>query len=235
MFSERVVDPLDVFEDIGPGLLASPLLYGNAFAGRDAGILFMIANRISTFLNALTMPNMPSADTQAASQPGVDHRKVSPWWLFVSIALMVVCLVGWAASASMYVQLRTQIAHLQAKLQTVPQVRYISVLLDERQQPALLITFDPGAGMLQLQRLNNLVEGPEDTMQLWALEAGNKPPRSMGLVLSRYKTLQLPAKSDDVVGVTELAISVENKGGARDRQGPRLPYLFKGGLIKKAI
>lgn len=195
----------------------------------------MIANRISTFLNALTMPNLPSSDAQLATQPGIDHRKVSPWWRFVSIALMVVCLVGWAASASMYDQLRTQIAHLQAKLQTVPQVRYISVLLDDRQQAALLITFDPNAGMLQLQRLNNTVEGPEDSMQIWALEAGNKPPRSLGLVLSRYKTLQLHAKADDLIGVTELAISVEDKGGVSDGRGPRLPYLFKGWLIQKAI
>lgn len=181
------------------------------------------------------MPNMSSSDPQIPNQAEIIQRKVSPLWRFIAISMMVVLLVGWAASASMYEQLKAQIGHLQAKLQLVPQVRYISVLLDDKQQAALLVTFDPGAGMLQLQRLNNVTEGPEDSMQVWALEAGNKPPRSLGLVLSRYKTLQLPAKANDLAGVTELAVSVEEKGGVNDRQGPRLPYLFKGWLVQKAI
>ena len=53
--------------------------------------------------------------------------------------------------------------------------------------------------------------------------------------MSRYKTLQLPAKLDDLSGATELAISVEEKGGVSDRKGPRLPYLFKGWSVQKAI
>jgi anti-sigma-K factor RskA len=174
-------------------------------------------------------------DTQVSTQPNATRRTVSSWWRFVAVALMVALLVGWAASASMYEQLKAQIGHLQAKLQVIPQVRYVSVLLDDKQQAALLITFDPTAGVLQLQRLNNVTEGPEDSMQVWALSGDNKPPRSLGLVMSRYKTLQLPAKLDDLSGATELAISVEEKGGVSDRKGPRLPYLFKGWLVQKAI
>ena len=34
---------------------------------------------------------------------------------------------------------------------------------------------------------------------------------------------------------TELAISVEAKGGVPGAQGPRLPWLFKGALVLKAI
>lgn len=181
------------------------------------------------------MVDTSPSDTAVSTQSNATRRAVSSWWRFVAIALMVVLLVGWAASASMYEQLKAQIGHLQAKLQVLPQVRYVSVLLDDQQQAALLVTFDPGAGVLQLQRLNNVAEGPEDSMQVWALSGGNTPPRSLGLVLSRYKTLQLPAKADDLNGVTELAISVEEKGGVSDRQGPRLPYLFKGWLVQKAI
>lgn len=173
--------------------------------------------------------------THGSNQLVSNSRKVSSWWRVATVTLMVVLLVGWAASASMYEQLKAQIGHLQAKLQVLPQVRYVSVLLDNKQQAALLITFDPTANVLQLQRLNNVAEGPEDSMQVWALSGGKTPPRSLGLVLSRYKTLQLPAKADDLSGVTELAISVEEKGGVSDRQGPRLPYLFKGWLVQKAI
>ena len=36
-------------------------------------------------------------------------------------------------------------------------------------------------------------------------------------------------------GVTELAISVEDKGGVPEARGPRLPWLFKGALVHKAI
>ena len=93
---------------------------------------------------------------------------------------------------------------------------------------------DPQAGVLQVQRLNEVKEGREDSMQLWALSA-NQPPRSLGVIQSKFKTLQLPAKEAQLTGVTKLAISVENKGGVPEAVGPRLPYLFQGWLIQKAI
>jgi len=71
-------------------------------------------------------------------------------------------------------------------------------------------------------------------MQLWALST-NQPPRSLGVIQSKFKTLQLPAKEAALAGVTKLAISVENKGGVPEQVGPRLPYLFQGWLIQKAI
>ncbi|WP_157764952.1 hypothetical protein [Acidovorax delafieldii] len=55
------------------------------------------------------------------------------------------------------------------------------------------------------------------------------------MIASAYKTLQLPAASAALDGVAELAISVEDPGGAAQGHGPRLPYLFKGALVKKAL
>ena len=55
------------------------------------------------------------------------------------------------------------------------------------------------------------------------------------MIESKFKTLQLPAKEAQLAGVTQLAISVENKGGVPEAVGPRLPYLFQGWLIQKAI
>ena len=71
-------------------------------------------------------------------------------------------------------------------------------------------------------------------MQLWAISA-DQPPRSLGVITSKFKTLQLPAAQEALKGVTRLAISVENKGGVPEQVGPRLPYLFQGWLIQKAI
>ncbi|MBT9552208.1 MAG: anti-sigma factor [Hydrogenophaga sp.] len=169
-----------------------------------------------------------------ATPPTPASRRVSPWWRALAIFLLLVLLLGWAASASMVEQLKAQIGHLQAKVAAVPQIRHLSVLLDDRQQPAMLVTMDPQTGLLQLQRLNEVKEGREDSMQLWALD-GDKPPRSLGVIESKYKTLQLPAKEAALAGVGQLAISVEAKGGVPEAQGPRLPWLFKGALVHKAI
>lgn len=160
--------------------------------------------------------------------------RTSKLWLGISVLLTLVLLVGAATTASMYEQLKAQIVHLQARLAVTPQVRYVSVLLDAQELPALLVTMDPQAGVLQVQRLNEVKEGREDSMQLWALSA-DKPPRSLGVIESKFKTLQLPAKEAALAGVTKLAISVENKGGVPEQVGPRLPYLFQGWLIQKAL
>jgi anti-sigma-K factor RskA len=182
-----------------------------------------------------TPPNpaeTPETTTSQTAQAGV--RRVSPWWRALAVFLSLVLLLGWAASASMIEQLKAQIGHLQARLAAVPQIRHVSVLLDAKQQPALLVTFDPRSTHLLVQRLNDVKEGREDTMQLWALAPGQQP-RSLGTIESKYKTLQLPAQASALDGASELAISVENKGGVPEAQGPLLPYLFQGALVQKAM
>jgi anti-sigma-K factor RskA len=182
-----------------------------------------------------TPPNSAETTEDAATDTApAGSRKVSPWWRALAIVLSLALLLGWAASASMLEQLKAQIGHLQARLAAVPQIRHVSVLLDAAQQPALLVTFDPRSPHLQVQRLNDVKEGREDTMQLWALAPG-QPPRSLGVIESKYKTLQLPAQANALDGASALAISVENKGGAPEAQGPLLPYLFQGALVQKAM
>ena len=161
-------------------------------------------------------------------------RRVSPWWRVLAIVLLLVLMLGWAASASLYEQLKAQVGHLQAKVANVPQIRHIAVLLDDQGAAAMLVTMDPQAGVLQLQRLNEVKEGREDSMQVWTLGADGKP-RSLGIIESKYKTLQLPVLPVDLQGATELAISAENKGGVPDGSAPSLPWLFKGWLVVKSI
>jgi anti-sigma-K factor RskA len=176
------------------------------------------------------MTPAPASPPEAPSPP----VRVSRWWRALAYFLGLVLMLGVATTSSLYEQLKAQIQHLQTRVAQVPQVRYISVLLDEQQRPALLVTMDPQAGALQLQRLNEVAEGREDSMQLWALAPG-QAPRSLGVVESKYKTLQINATEAALAGAEQLAISVEDKGGVPQSQGPRLPYLFTGWLVRKAI
>jgi anti-sigma-K factor RskA len=164
----------------------------------------------------------------------ISDRSVSPWWRALAIFLLLVLLIGWAAHSSMMTQLQAQIQHAQARLVEVPQIRQVALLLDNQQKPAMLATYNPKDGALLLQRLNDVKEGREDSMQVWAI-AGDAAPRSLGVIESKYKTLQMPVKEADLQGVTELAISAENKGGVSTEAGPSLPWLFKGWLVVKSI
>lgn len=156
------------------------------------------------------------------------------WWRAATILCLLVMAIAITTGVSMFEQFQAQINHLQTKLKNTAQIKYLSVLLDDRQAPALLITLDPLDNALQIQRLNSVSEGGEDTMQLWALPANGKP-RSLGILESSGKTLRLPADDKTLTDAAQLAISVEAKGGTEQNRGPRLPYLFKGAVVQKAL
>ena len=159
---------------------------------------------------------------------------VSVWWRALSIFLALVLFIGWAFGASMYEQFKAQIHHLEAKLIEIPQVRDVSVLLDDAQAPAMLLTYDPKNQTLQVQRLNEVKEGREQRLHVWAIAEGDQP-RLLGVLTDRYKTQQLEVPSQALAGARALGVSVENKDrGPRDGQ-PRQPWLFKGWLVQKAI
>lgn len=164
-----------------------------------------------------------------------EHRTgVSGWWRAAAIACMVLLAVALATGMSMFEQFKAQIQHVQAQLKDTAQVKYIAVLQDDQHAPALLVTMALQDTALQIQRLNAVREGREDTMQLWALSEGD-PVRSLGVLETKGKTLRLPATERDLATATSLAISVEDKGGALPGNGPRLPYLFQGSVIQKAL
>ena len=156
------------------------------------------------------------------------------YWRASTIFLLLVLALAITAGWSMFEQFSAQVRDLQQKIQRTAQLQYVAVLVDDKNEPALLVTQVSGDPALQLQRLNAVVEGPEDTMQLWIVPASG-PARSLGAMTPKIKTLHLPASEQTLAEVPRLAISVENKGGVTDRQGPRLPYLFSGIVIRKAI
>lgn len=172
--------------------------------------------------------------TPLATNPAPTRTGVSPWWRAGAIILAVVLATLIAGTASMFEQFKAQIAHQQQQLTQQPQIRSLAVLLDSAQSPALLVTHDPASGVLQLQRLNGVKEGREDSMQLWVLRQG-QAPQSLGVLASKAGTLTLPAKANALEGAAQLAISVEDKGGVPSERGPRLPYLFQGAVVQKAI
>ena len=134
----------------------------------------------------------------------------------------------------MFEQFKAQVQHLQGQLKDTAQIKYIAILVDADQAPAVLVTMALQDNALQLQRLNSVTEGREDTMQLWALSDGD-PARSLGVLESKGKTLRLTATERDLASATRLAISVENNGGVTQAKGPRLPYLFTGAVVQKAL
>ena len=155
-------------------------------------------------------------------------------WRALAVALALALVLGAAASVSMFEQLRAQIERLQGQLASQPQIGHVAVLLDAQQAPAMLVTHVAATGQLQLQRLNGVTEGREDSMQLWLLQDG-AAPRSLGVLGSKYRTLQWPLSEQSLASGRQLAISVEDKGGVPEGQGPRLPYLFQGWLVRKAL
>ena len=175
-----------------------------------------------------------SEDTTSPTTPPKTPTGVSAWWRALSIFLALVVFIGWAFSASMYEQFKAQIHHLEAKLVEIPQVREVSVLLDDVQAPAMLLTYDPKNQKLQVQRLNDVLEGREQALHVWAI-GEDDTPRMLGVLTNKYKTQQLDVPIQALEGARSLAISVENKDrGPRDGK-PRQPLLFKGWLVQKAI
>ena len=174
------------------------------------------------------------SSTESPATQALPDRRVSSGWRILSVVLLLVLLLGWATGASMFEQFKTQIQHLQGKLAAQPQITRVAVLLDDKGLPAMLATFTAQENRLQLQRLNEVKEGREDSMQVWVLGA-NGQPRSLGIIESKYKTLQLPVLPADLQDAVELAISAENKGGVPDGSPPSLPWLFKGWFVQKAI
>ena len=163
-----------------------------------------------------------------------ERQGVSGWWRAAAILCLVLLAVALATGMSMMEQFKAQIQHVQGQLKETAQIKYIAVLNDDKQAPAMLVTMALQDNVLQIQRLNAVSEGREDTMQLWAMSDGD-PVRSLGILETKGKTLRLPATERDLASATTLAISVEDKGGAQPGNGPRLPYLFKGSVIQKAL
>jgi anti-sigma-K factor RskA len=168
-------------------------------------------------------------------EPTVTSSPQRPgYWRAATIFCLLLLVLGTTAGVSMFEQFSAQVRDLQQRVQKTAQLRYVAVLLDDKNQAAMLLTQLAGDSFVQLQRLNAVVEGGEDSMQLWLVPASG-PALSLGVLTAKLKTLRLEISEQLLSDGARLAISVENKGGVSERQGPRLPYLLTGTLIRKAL
>ena len=130
-------------------------------------------------------------------------------------------------------QLARQNAGLLAQLQAQPDIRYVSVLHDERATPTLLAMYDPKHNTLTLKRVGNFQEGPDKSLQLWALPGG-AAPQSLG-VLGEGAVMRLPAAEPHLRQSPALAVSLEPKGGVPGEGGPTGPVIFKGAVLQTPL
>jgi anti-sigma-K factor RskA len=126
--------------------------------------------------------------------------------------------------------LAQQNVQLAAQLQAQPTIQYVAVLGDDKAAPSILVTFDPKHSTLTLKRLGVFQEGPDKSLQLWALPPSGGP-RSLG-VLGADPVVKLTAAENQVRQVPALAVSLEPKGGVPGEGGPTGPVLFKGPLLQ---
>ncbi len=155
------------------------------------------------------------------------------YWRIATILCVIMLAVGAAAGMGMLEQFRAQITHLQTKLKFAPQIKYVAVLMDDQHVPGQLITFDPQDAFLQIQRLTDLKEGREQSLQLWALDKSNRP-LSLGVLPPSLMAAQVRTDEKILSQAVSLVVSVEERGGVDPDRPPNKPYLFTGLLIKKA-
>ncbi|HCX81603.1 MAG: RNA polymerase subunit sigma-70 [Curvibacter sp. RIFCSPHIGHO2_12_FULL_63_18] len=190
--------------------------------------------------------NLVQGEKQSAAQLAVRAQAVAAepagltgWlrsltvWRTATAAGAFATITAVSVGIGMREELGGEIARLQTQLQSAPQIEYVAVLADDKSAASMLVTFDPKAKKLTLQRVGGYQEADDRSLQLWALPPSGGP-KSLG-VLGSDKLLRLTAGENDVREVPTLAISLEPKGGVPSEIGPTGPVLFKGALIQKML
>lgn len=176
---------------------------------------------------------------RAQAATGVEPASLGGWlrsltvWRTATAAGAFATIAAVSVGIGMREELGGEIARLQTQLQSTPQIEYVAVLADDKATASMLVTFDPKAKKLTLQRVGAYQEADDRSLQLWALPPSGGP-KSLG-VLGNDKLLRLTAGENDVREVPTLAISLEPKGGVPSETGPTGPVLFKGALIQKML
>lgn len=192
---------------------------------------------------------VPSATVPPA---GADLlRRARDWWRAGAIAAVAASVAAIAITLNLRneldfsrmqiaqlrqqgVQLASQNRELAAQMQAQPEVRYVSVLHDDKATPMMLALFDPKHGTLTLKRMVDFEEGPEKSLQLWAVPASGGAPRSLG-VLPEQEVLRLPAQPQVVAQSPLLAITLEAKGGVPEGTPAQGPVLWKGAVLQAPL
>ncbi len=193
--------------------------------------------RIDNLVNAAAAASRQQAQARPSRAPSPSGW--AAWlsslgvWRLTAAASLVAGVLGAVVGVRQVTLLRSEVSGLQAQLATSERIKYVAVLQDAKSNAEVLVTFDPRANTLTLQRVGGYRESPDRSLQLWALQPGQKP-RSLG-VLGRESLLKLTASDRDVERTVQLAISLEAQGGVDGTAGPGGPVMFTGALIKKQL
>jgi anti-sigma-K factor RskA len=200
------------------------------------------SSAVWTRINNLVQGEIQSAAQQAVRAQATSEAEptgLTGWlrsltvWRTATAAGTFATIAAVAVGRGTRQELGGEIARLQTQLLSAPQIEYVAVLADDKAAASMLVTFDPKAKKLTLQRVGAYQEAGDRSLQLWALPPGGGP-KSLG-VLGSDKLLRLTAGESDVREVPTLAISLEPKGGVPSETGPTGPVLFKGALIQKML
>ena len=119
-----------------------------------------------------------------------------------------------------------------------PPMAMVTVMNDERGQPALVVSWPPMKAMREpFVRVKVVQEhpvmAPGTTWEMWMLPGGKAAPVSLGLITTDAdQTMRLrPALATRMDGAWGLAMSVEPKGGS-PTGAPTGPVIFKGQCVK---
>ena len=204
----------------------------------------VVWKRIENLINA----EKQAVQMKAARIPPVITASGSWWsnlglWRGASAVGATAALVAIVAGANLstvntrlggqVASLGGQVKDLTGKLASIPEIRYVAVLADDKATASMLVTFDPKSRKLILKRVGDFQEQPDKSLELWALPATGGP-KSLG-VMGNDSVARLTAASADVREVPTLAITLEPKGGVPPGSGPSGPVLFKGALIETTL
>lgn len=203
--------------------------------------------RIENMLAAEARPASADPAQSVAQQMLLRARNL---WRGAAVAAALAGLAAVTVSLTMRSELsgtQLQLAQLQAQgrdllrqntdlvaqLRAQPDIRYVSVLHDDKAAPTMLVTFDPKHNTLTLKRVGGQQEAADKSLQLWALPAGGAP-QSLG-VLGTQPVLRLAAAEQVVGQVPALAVSLEPLGGVPAGSGPTGPVIYKGAVLQTPL
>lgn len=214
----------------------------------------VVWKRIENLLQAQPLPTRPgtaaSSGTLLKDMTADALRRALGWWRGAALAgalaatgagLVAVQLQRDAQSQQAQVaqlsadktQLMREAERLAAELQASPRVEYVAVLLDDKAQASMLVTFDAQGQQWLLRRVGSYREAPDRSLQLWGLPPGGAP-QSLG-VLGSDAVMRLSARDVAARGLPALAISLEPKGGVPGDKGPTGPVMFKGAVLQAPV
>ena len=111
-----------------------------------------------------------------------------------------------------------------------PVASYVAMLADDKAQPVAIVTGDAIHHTLVVKVVLPQSVAADRSLQLWAVPKSGTP-RPLGLVAGDG-TVTLPlAAGDTPQAVSLLAISLEQKGGSPNPNGPTGPIVYKGAWL----